>query len=102
LEPLDEFDELNETDEELVTIIDEDGNELEFFIIDSVTHKDNNYLLVTPADTDEDDEDFEATIIKQTGDSDNTVVYALIEDDNEFNEVAALFMENEGDYEIEV
>ena len=101
LDDLNDFDELEDEDI-IVTIIDEDGNEQEYIIIDTVSHKGSNYMLVTPAEEDEDSDSFEASIIKETGEDGEDICYSLVDDENEFNEVAALFMENAGDYGIEI
>lgn len=91
-----------EDDDMIIIITDENGNEYEYIVIDTLSHKGSNYMLVTPALDDEDSDAFEASIIKETGDEGDEVIYSLVDDDNEFNEVAALFMENDGDYGIEV
>ena len=99
----DDLDELDDLDEDsIVTIVDEDGLESEYIIIDTVFHKGNNYFLVTPAEADEDSEAFEAAILKEIVEDGDEVVLSIVDDENEFNEVAALFMENDGDYGIEV
>ena len=99
---LSDFDELE--DEDIIVVIDDDGVEHEYLIIDAVTHKGSNYMLVTPADYEDDDEsdDFEACIIKEESDEGDDVIFTLVEDEIEFNEVAALFMENADEYGIEV
>ena len=97
-----EFDELEE--DLVVTVMDDKGVEHEYLIIDALTHKGSNYMLVTPADFEEDEEseDFEAYIIKEVDEHGDEVIYALVENEAEFNEVAALFMENVDEYGIEV
>lgn len=104
MDNFDDFDELEDEDL-IVVVVDEDGVSHEYIIIDAVSHKGSNYMLVTPAtDEDEDDEsdDFEAHIIKETGEEDDEIIYTLVDDEVEFNEVAALFMENAEDYGLEV
>ena len=101
MDKLNDFDEIDD-EEVIVTIIDEDGIEQDYIIIDTVSHKGSNYMLVTPADEDEDSESFEAGIIKETGEEGDEMLYSLVDNENEFNEVAALFMENEDDYDIEL
>ena len=96
-----EFDELDE-DDLIVVVKDDEGAEHEYIIVDAVVHKGSNYMLVTPADYDDDSDDFEACIIKEIEENGDEVIYSLVEDEVEFNEVAALFMENADDYGIEV
>lgn len=99
IEGFDEFD-----DEDLVVVVtDDEGVSHEFIIIDAILHKGSNYMLVTPADyDDEEDESFEARIIKEVEERDDEIIYTLVEDDEEFNEVAVLFMENADEYGLEL
>jgi len=99
---LDDFDGLE--DEDIIVVVDDEGVEYEYLIMDAVEHKGSTYMLVTPADYEDDDEDeeFEACIIKKEGDDGDDVIFTLVEDEVEFNEVAALFMENADEYGIEV
>ena len=97
---VEEFDDLDDEDI-VITLTDENGAEYEYLVVDALTHKGIDYMLIIPADTDEDSDDFEADILKKVGETGDDAMYATIEDENEYNEVAALFMEND-DYEIEV
>ncbi|MDR2898717.1 MAG: DUF1292 domain-containing protein [Clostridiales bacterium] len=105
MDKFDDFDELDDIedfdeDDDIIIMEDEFGVSQEFFIIDGVNHKGINYLLVAPVDSDEDE--YEAAIIRQTRSADNlTDIYEMIEEDVEFNEVAAIFASSEGDYEID-
>ncbi|MCL2565537.1 MAG: DUF1292 domain-containing protein [Defluviitaleaceae bacterium] len=103
---MDKLDDLLEFEDEdiIIVITDGDGNEHEYIVIDAISHKDCNYMLVTPVtyEEEEDSDTFEASIIKETGEEGDEVFYSLVDDDNEFNEVAALFMENDSDYGIEI
>ena len=106
MDKLDDMLEFEDDDDIIIVLItDEEGVEHEYIVIDTLTHKGSNYMLVTPVaydDENNDDDAFEASIIKETGEDGDEVFYSLVDDDNEFNEVAALFMENEGDYGIEI
>ncbi|HAQ39985.1 MAG TPA: DUF1292 domain-containing protein [Clostridiales bacterium] len=96
----DEFDEFDDEDViESITVTDEDGNEIEFYILDVVEHKGGTYLLVIE---DIEDDDTEATIIKEVEVDGDDVVYELIEDEEEFNIIAELFENNNEDYDIEL
>ena len=96
------FDDFDDDQDQMIVMLDDDGNEVVCIVIDSATHKGCNYMLVTPFDAeDEDDENFDAIILKEIGEDDKGgVEYGAIEDDNEFNEVAAIFMAREDDYEL--
>jgi len=102
-EIFDDFDDFDD-EEEIIIMDDGDGNETACIVLDSIIHKGNYYMLVSPFESENDDADnFEAVILKRTGeDGDNNYEYSSIEDEDEFNEVAALFMAQEGDYELEV
>ena len=99
----DVFDDFDDDDQdEMIVIVDEDGTENVCIVLDSAEHKGSTYLLVTPFDAENDnDENFDAIILKEIGeDGTDNVSYAAIEDDNEFNEIAAIFMAREDDYEL--
>lgn len=95
-------DDLDEGFEEIesVTVTDEDGNEFEFYILDVLEHKGTTYLLVI--EDIEDEDEAEATIIKELEAEGEEVVYELIEDEEEFNLIAGLFESNTDDYDLEV
>ncbi|OON91018.1 MAG: hypothetical protein ATN32_02755 [Candidatus Epulonipiscium fishelsonii] len=79
---------------EQILFIDEEGVEIFFNIIDYIEENTNKYLLV------EDDEE-NATILKQNTDEDENLIYELIEDEREFQKLALLFMESD-EYDIEI
>lgn len=90
--------------EEFETIIvndEESGEDIEFAIIDSLKSDKSEYILVIEADC-IDDEDAEATILKKIDEGDDDIAYELIEDDEEFDKIAALFQQSGGDYDVEV
>ncbi|MGL4800528.1 MAG: DUF1292 domain-containing protein [Cellulosilyticaceae bacterium] len=79
---------------ETITFIDELGEEITFEVIDQVNLDGIQYLLVA-------DEDDEAIILKAMQDQDDEITYELIEDENEFKQVALHFFESD-EYDIEV
>ncbi|MEG0014708.1 MAG: DUF1292 domain-containing protein [Cellulosilyticaceae bacterium] len=80
---------------EKILFVDETtGEEIEFEVIDELLVDEKRYLLVV-------DEDDEATILKEISEADDTIEYALVEDENEFQRVTLLFMESD-EYDIEV
>ena len=83
---------------ETMILTDEDGQEVEFAIIDNTELDGTTYLLVVEAEL-IDDENAEALILKQVGVDEENVDYELIEDDEEFDRVAALFQQGE-DYDV--
>lgn len=88
-------------DYETLMLTDEDGEETEFVIIDSVESKGESYILVLESELMEDD-DAEAMILKKTKEEGEEVSYELIEDDAEFDMVADLFAEKSEDYDVEI
>ena len=83
---------------ETMILTDEDGQEVEFAIIDNTELDGTTYLLVVEAEL-IDDENAEALILKQVGADEENVDYELIEDDEESDRVAALFQQGE-DYDV--
>ncbi len=57
---------MNEDDygAKLITIEDEDGNEIELEVLDILEHEGEEYTLFLPADMDEDDPDYGFIILK--------------------------------------
>ena len=88
---------------DILTLEDDEGNEHKFEVIDSIEHNDQEYLALIPVFEDAADsleDDGELVILKTEEDSDGEYL-AAIEDEEEFNEVAAIFMERLEDlYEI--
>ncbi len=93
-------DDLNDNDFEeledgydIVALTDENGNEVEYAVIGATKHKDTEYLLIVELSAVE-DEEADASIIKKIQEDNEDFVFALVEDDSEFEEVAALFADN--------
>ncbi len=94
---------MQQFDEELnvITMLDEEGQEHDFFIVDAVNLDGANYILIVDAEADEEDpEGIPSLILKETGAEGEDVLYDVIEDEEEFNKVLELFEANE-DFEIE-
>ena len=73
---------------ETVTLVD-NGEEIEFVILDSIEDNGNTYVLAVEASQIE-DEEAEANLFKKVK-TDDGDVYELIEDDDEFNKIADIF-----------
>ncbi len=95
------FEEAEEMEFEVVTMTDEDGTEIEFSIIDNVASGTQRYLLVVETEKMDDDET-EATILKEISIDANDITYELVEDDDEFDRIAALFAQKGEDYEVSI
>ncbi len=100
------FDDLDEIEFEVVTMMDDDGEEIEFSIIDNVTSGSDRYLLVVETemlDEDEDEDDAsEALILKEISINSDDVTYELLEDDAEFDRIAELFAKKGDEYEVRI
>ena len=95
------FDEVDEIEFETVTMIGEDGEDVEFSIIDNVACGGERYLLVVETQLIDDDET-EAIILKEASINTDDVTYELVEDDAEFDRIADLFAQSGGDYDVEL
>ncbi|SFI00892.1 Protein of unknown function [Pseudobutyrivibrio sp. OR37] len=73
----------------------EDGNDIKLFVVEETMLSGNKYLLV--CDNDNEEEDAEASILKEVSTDDNEVVYEFVEDDVEFEAVAKIFDELVGE-----
>lgn len=101
------MDENNEKD--IVSLLDEEGHEHEFEIIDAVEYNDQQYLALipifdAPEDSLDDDGDLVILRVSDTEDESGEQYLDAIEDEDEYNAVAALFMErleDEFDFEDE-
>ena len=95
------FEEVNEMEFETVTMTDENGEEIEFSIIDNVACGGERYLLVVETELMDDDET-DAIILKEVASKTDDVTYELVEDDAEFDRVADLFSQKAEDYDVEL
>lgn len=75
---------MEEAKEDIVTLVDEDGNEHEFSVVDIIEVDDKEYALLMPAESEgEGDEDAEDVLVLRF--EDDSLV--MIEDEDEFNRV---------------
>lgn len=74
---------------EKITFVPDGEEAVDFYVLEQTTIAGVNYILVTDA---EEDEEGEAYILKDTSDSDaEERVYSMVEDDDEFKAVSAVF-----------
>lgn len=87
---------------DLVTLMDEEGTEHEFEVIDSLEHDGEEYLALIPVfEKPEEslDDSGELVILKIAADEDSGEEFLeAIEDEEEFNKIADIFMERLEDY----
>ena len=94
------YDEIDDLEFEVVTMTDENGDDVEFSIIDNVACGGERYLLVVETELMDDDET-DAIILKEVSINTDDVTYELVEDDAEFDRVADLFAQKAEDYTVE-
>ena len=103
----DEIKNPNTVDEEyqpdLMTLEDEDGNEVTFEVIDALDHKGVHYLAVVEYAENEDDVNDDAQlVILSVGEDDEGEYLDVVEDDETLLEVSKLFEKRLSDqFEIE-
>ena len=91
----------NTMDNEPVVLVDEDGEEHAFIVIDVIEVDDKEYAILQPSEEDSDADDApEAIILRFDTDSDGEEVLSDIDDDDEWEKVADAWqdiVENEKD-----
>ncbi len=86
-----EVEELDEEEANIVVMMDEDGQEVEFEFIDLVEYKDESYVILLPVD--EDDDSGEVVILKLTEVDGDEESYVGVDDDETLEAVFAIFKE---------
>ncbi|MBR1736483.1 MAG: DUF1292 domain-containing protein [Firmicutes bacterium] len=85
---------------EAITMTDDNGNNIDYFIVDAIDVEGTRYLLIVQADKFDEDEP-ECELVKESSDDGVEVVYDIVEDEAEYNKVMILFQDNEdSDYEM--
>ena len=102
----DEIKNLNTEDEEyqpdLMTLEDEDGNEVTFEVIDALDHKGVHYLAVVEYTENEEDAEDAQLVILSVGEDDEGEYLDVVEDDETLLEASKLFEQRlSDDYEID-
>ena len=96
-----EFDDLEEEEYEIITLLDDDDEEVSFAVIDAREVNGVTYLLVLEEE-DLGDDTADASILKGVMvEGEDEIVYEFVEDDKEFNFAAGLFDEENEDFDIE-
>ena len=94
----------NMMSDELYTLTDEDGNELQFEVIGSAEIKGTVYYAMIPTDDQPAEADYcEYVILKAETDENGEEVLVTIDDDDEFDDVADYFddmLSDEADYDL--
>ena len=74
-----------------IIIVDDEGNEIELYVLEETKINGSNYILTTDAEEDEDGECYILKDVSRPEDSD--AVYEFVEDDTEAENVFAIFTE---------
>lgn len=85
--------ELDMEREDIVELVDEDGNEVSFEHLMTLEHKGKSYILLAPLETTEDIAEDEMVILEIQTDEDGYDFYASIEDEALVNEIFAEYLE---------
>ena len=87
---------------DLMTLEDEDGNEITFEVIDALDHKGVHYLAVVEYTENEEDAEDAQLVILSVGEDDEGEYLDVVEDDEVLMEVSKLFEKRLSDqFEIE-
>ena len=85
---------LNEEEISLLSLTDEEGNEVEFELIDSVDYEGAEYLILLPPE----EEAAEVVILEVEPHKDGTESYLSVDDETTLNAVFAIFKERFQDF----
>ena len=77
---------------DFVTIVDDDGQEFELEVLDTMDYKDHTFVAFLPANMDENDPDYGIIILRVTEDEKGEELYESIDDDAELQDVYEHFM----------
>lgn len=88
-----------ESEETVVVLTDDDGNDLELEYLDRISYKGSEYAVMIPPETDDDsDEAADVVILRVEPNDDDTESYIAVEDENILKEVFEVFKERFKDY----
>ena len=78
-----EFDE-----DSFITLTDENGNEVDFLLLDVLTYEGSDYMVLMPLSDEDGEEDEEELFFLRAEKTDEGEVYSSIEDENLLNAIA--------------
>lgn len=86
--------------ENIISLMDEDGNEIDFYLLEETRVAGVDYVLVADSP---DDEDAECLILKDTSTQDDAeAVYEVVEDEDELQYLSKIFVELMDDVDISI
>lgn len=77
---------------DFVTIVDDDGQEFDLELLDTMDYNGKSYTAFLPADMAEDDPDYGMIILRSQPDENGEEIYESIDDDDELQDVYEHFM----------
>ena len=77
---------------DLITIVDDDGQEFELEYIDEMDYNGSTYVCFLPANVDENDPDYGMIILRSITDENGDELFESIDDDAELDDVYNKFM----------
>ena len=77
---------------DIISLTDDEGVSHEFEILDAVETDDARYIAVTPTEVDISSEEYDLIILKEEVENDE-FFYSEIEDEDEYSEISAVFVE---------
>ena len=77
---------------DFITIIDDDGQEFELEVLDTMDYNGETYTAFLPADMDETDPDYGMIILRVVQDENGEDLYESIDDDDQLQDVYEHFM----------
>lgn len=84
---------------DFITIIDDDGQEFELEVLDTMDYNGETYVAFLPADMDENDPDYGLIILRSVMDENGDELFESIDDDDKLQDVyehfAVLLYEDE-------
>ena len=78
---------LNEEEAAIISLTDEDGNEVEFELVDSIDYEGKEYLVLLPPE----EEDPEVVILEVEPQGDDYETYVTVSNEETLNAVFAIF-----------
>ena len=78
---------------DFITIVDEDGQEFELEVLDSLEYNDKTFMAFLPADMDENDPNFGMIILRSLLDDNGDTVYESVDDEDELDVVYNTFLD---------
>lgn len=77
---------------DFVTIIDDEGNEFELELLDTIDYNGESFAAFLPTDMEEDDPDYGLIILSVVNDENGDELFESIDDDDKLQQVYEMFM----------